>query len=116
MSNTGRSRPTLRRRLVSESEADPLNSMINPRNNSGMNFPSDRAESNPKISGFIDTGPGTRLQSQREGNETNTDKIAKLLFRLQIDINEWEASVKSKAYFSSSEINNRFFMLNSDVD
>ena len=79
MSNTEGSQP------VSESEADPLNSTINPRNNSGMNFPSDRAESNPNISGFIDespyTGPGTRLQSQWEGNETNTDKIAKLLFR-----------------------------------
>ena len=66
MLNTGGSRPSLRRRSVSESEADPLNSTINPRNNSGMNFPSDRGEDNPNISGFIDespcTGPGTRLQ------------------------------------------------------
>ena len=84
MSNTGRSRPTLRRRLVSESEMDPLNSTINPRNNSGMNFPSDRAESNTNILGFMDespdTGPGRRLQSQQEGNETNTEKINKILF------------------------------------
>ena len=79
MLNTGGSRPTLRRRLVSESEADPLNSTINPRNNSGMNFPSDRAESNPNITGFIDespyTGPGVRLQSQWEGNETYTENF-----------------------------------------
>ena len=70
MSNTSVSRPTLRRRLVSESESDPLNSMINPRSNVRMYIPPERAESNPNISGSIDeshyTGPGTRLQSQRE--------------------------------------------------
>ena len=84
-----------------------------------MNFPSERAKSSPNISGFIDESPyaglGTRLQSQLEGNETNTEKIKKILFQLQININEWEASVKSKAFFSSAEINNQFFALNSDV-
>ena len=35
---------------------------------------------------------------------------------MQININEWEASVKSKAHFSSAEINTQFFMLKSDVD
>ena len=79
MSNTGVFRPTLRRRLVSESESDPLNSRINPRSNVRMYIPPERAEFNPNIFGFIDespyTGPGTQLQSQREGNETNTERI-----------------------------------------
>ena len=35
---------------------------------------------------------------------------------MQININEWEASVKSKAHFSSAKINNRFFMLNLDIE
>ena len=103
MWNTGGSRPTLQRRSVCESEADLLNSTINPRNNSKMNFPSERAKSSPNISGLIDestyAGLGTWLQSQLEGNETNTEKIKKILFQLQININEWEASVKSKAFF-----------------
>ena len=43
-------------------------------------------------------------------------KIEKILFRLQIKINELEASVKSKTLFSSAEINSQFFALNSDVD
>ena len=84
--------------------------MIDPRINSGMNLPSDGAQSNPNILGIIDespyTGLGKWLQSQQEGNETNTEKIEKILFRLQININEWEASVKSKVHFSSAEINN----------
>ena len=69
--------------MESESETDPLNSTINPRYNNDMNFPLERAESNPNISGFIDespyTGPGTRLQShsQWEGNETSTEKDRK---------------------------------------
>ena len=75
-----------------------------------MNFPSERPEFNPNILGFIDespcTGPGTLLQSRREGNETNTEKIEKFLFQLQINVNEWEDSVKSNALFSSAEINN----------
>ena len=35
---------------------------------------------------------------------------------MQININEWEASIKSKAHFSLAEINNQFFALNSDVN
>ena len=103
MSNTGGSQPTLQRRSVSESEADPLNSTINPRSNSRMNIPPDRVKAHPNILGFIDespyTGPGMRLQSQQEGNKTVTEKIVKFLHRLQIKINEWEASVKSKPHF-----------------
>ena len=57
MLNTGGFRPSLQRRSVCESEADPLNSTINPRKNSEMNFPSERAKSNPNISGFIDESP-----------------------------------------------------------
>ena len=54
MSDTGASQPTLRRSLVSQSESDPLNSPINPRGNVRMFIPSERAESNPNASGFID--------------------------------------------------------------
>ena len=110
MWNTGGSRPTLQRRSVSESEADPLNSTINPRSNSRMYITPNGAESNPNILGFIDeslyTGPGTQLQSQQKEIETNTEKIVKFLHRLQININEWEASVKSKKHFSLKKLIN----------
>ena len=119
MSNTAGSRPSLCRRSVSESESDPLNSTINPRCNIDMNFPPERSESNPNISGFIDEspyrGPGTWLQSRQEGYETNIEKIENFLFRLQLNINEWEESDKSNALFSLVEISNRFFALNADV-
>ena len=67
MSDTSTCRPTPRRRSVSESESDPTNSTVNPRQDPNKYIPSERAESNPKILGFMDEsaymGPGTRLQS-----------------------------------------------------
>ena len=92
MSKTAASRPTLRRRSVSESESNPMNSTINPRGNPRIYTTSERADSNPNISGFIDgslyTGPGTCLQSQREGIENRTERISNLFLRLQRDIDE----------------------------
>ena len=75
MTDTSTYRSTLWRRLVSESDTDPLNSTVNLGGNPSLYIPPDRAESNPNISvsRFIDespfTGPGTRLQSQRDGME-----------------------------------------------
>ena len=93
------------RQSVSESDTDPLNSTINSRSNVRMYIPPERAESNPNISGFIDeslyTGLGTRLQSQWEENETNTERIL--------------SAFHSSAHFSSVEINRRFNLLNIDV-
>ena len=113
MSNTGASQPTVRRRLVSESESDPLNSTINPRGNPRMYIPSERAESNPNILGFIDeslyTGPGTCLQSQLEGIEIRTEIFLNLFHRLQRNINEWESSIRNEnSPCSVLEINQRF--------
>ena len=66
------------------------------------------AESNPNILGFIDespyTGPGTRLQYQQEGNETNTEKIVKFLHQLQININEWEVFLNLKPIFHQQKL------------
>ena len=69
---------TLWRRLVSDSDNDPLNSTANPRINPSRFIPPDQAESNPNVSvsGFIDestyTGPGTRLQSQQDQSEVRS--------------------------------------------
>ena len=57
MSDIGAYRPTLRRRSVSESDSDPLNSTINPRGNVRIFIPSERAESNPNLFAFIDESP-----------------------------------------------------------
>ena len=56
------------------------------------------------------------LQSQWEGHETNTERIFSILHRLQININKWEASVKTSPHFSSVEINRKFNLLNTDVE
>ena len=76
--------------MVSKSESDPINSTINPRGNSRIYVPTERAQSNPNISGFINespyTGPGTCLQLQREEFEMRTGKILNLFHRLQRDI------------------------------
>ena len=81
-------RASLQGRSVSETDTDPLSSTINPK---GINYyvPTDRAESNPNlsISGFIDespfAGPGTGLQSRREGVEWRTNKISNRLENLR---------------------------------
>ena len=113
MSNTGASRPTLWRRFVSESESDPMNSTINLRGNPRIYITSERAKSNPNISGFVDEslymGPGTHLQSQLEGIEMRTEHFLNLFHRLQRDIDEWESSIRNENYPSTAiEINQRF--------
>ena len=52
---------TLRRRLVSESDNDPMNSTANPWINPCRFIPPDPAESHPNVSvsGFIDESPYT---------------------------------------------------------
>ena len=75
-------------------------------------MPTEQAESNPNISGFIDkspyTGPGTHLQSQREGLEVRNEKISNLFSRLQRDIEEWESSIRNEICPSSGiEINKK---------
>ena len=92
---------TLWRRLVIESDTDLLNSTVNLRRNPSQYIPPDQAKSNPNISvsGFIDeslyTGPGTCLQSQREGMETRIAEIIENFERLKSQINEWENSFKN---------------------
>ena len=92
-------RASLRRRSVSETDTDPLSSTINQK---GINYyvPTDRAESNhnQSISGFIDespfAGPGTRLQSRREGVELRTKKISYQLEILKFKVFEWTNRMK----------------------
>ena len=66
------------------------------------------------VSGFIDespyTGPVTRLQSQREGMETRTNKIMNHFQKLKMKINEWERSLKNRSV-SSVEIYQQFSSL-----
>ena len=118
MSDTGTGQSTPRRRSVSESESDPMNSTINQRGNPRMNVPPERAKSNPNISGFIDespyTGPGTSLQSQWEGIEIRTDRILNLFHKLQKNINEWESSIRNFPN-SGVEIHQRFNLLAIDI-
>ena len=84
-------RASLRRRSVSETDIDPLSSTINPMGNIYY-APTDRAESNSylSISGFIDespfAGPGTWLQSRREGTESKTNKVSTRLESLKFKI------------------------------
>ena len=100
---------------MSESDSDPLNSTTNLRGNARIFIPSERAESNPNLSGFIDespyTGPGTCLQSQGEGIEIITDKVLNAFHRLQKNLNEWETLIKSSFPHSSIKINQRFNLL-----
>ena len=62
-------RSALQRRLVSESDSNPMNSTANPWINPSQFIPQGQAEFHPNVSGsgFIDespyTGPGTQLQS-----------------------------------------------------
>ena len=66
------------------------------------------------VSGFIDespyTGRVTRLQSQREGMETRTNKIMNHFQKLKMKINEWERSLKNRSV-SSVEIYQQFSSL-----
>ena len=93
-------RASLQRRSVSETDTDPLSSTIYPTGNIYY-APPDRAESNPNlsISGFIDeshfAGPGTRLQSRREGIESKTSKISARLENLRFKICTWVDKMKS---------------------
>ena len=81
MTDTTTYQSTLRRRSVSESDTDLLNSNVNPWGNLNLYVPPDQAELNPNmsVSRFIDespyTSPGTHLHSQWEGMETRTTKI-----------------------------------------
>ena len=43
-------RSTLQRHLVSESDTDSLNSIVNPQGNPGQFVPPDRVQSNPNVS------------------------------------------------------------------
>ena len=118
MSDTGTCQFTPWRRSMSKSESDPKNRTINPRQNPNMYIPAERADSNPNILGFIDeslyTGPGTRLQSQREGIDIQTKGILNLFNKLQRDINAWESTVRNFSN-SSAEIHQRFNMFTKDV-
>ena len=92
-------RASLRRRLLSETDTDPLSSTINPKEISYY-VPPDRVKSNPNlsISGFIDNspfaGPGTHLQSRQEGVESRTNKISNRLEILRLKIYEWTDRMK----------------------
>ena len=93
-----------------------LNSTVNPQGNPCLYIPPDWAESNPNmsVSGFIDewpyTGPGTHLQSQREGIQTRINKIMDGFQKLKMKINEWERSLKNQTV-SRVEINQQFSSL-----
>ena len=93
-------RASLRRRSVSETDTDPLSSTINQTRNIYY-APPDRAKTNPNlsISGFIDespfAGPGTHLQSRREGIESRTNKISTRLEKLRFKICTWVDKMKS---------------------
>ena len=103
---------------MSESESDPLNSIINPRGNVRMFIPFERAEAIPNISGFIDEspyrGPGMCLQSQWEGIEIRTDKVLNAFHRLQKNTNEWELSIRNFPH-SAIEIKQRFNLLAKNI-
>ena len=104
---------TLRRRLVSESDNDPMNSTANPWINPCRFIPPDRAESHPNVSvsGFIDespyTDPGTRLQSQWNQSDIRVAGVMEKFERLKTDINEWEILLNSQV-ISPFGINRQF--------
>ena len=87
---------------MSESDNDPMNSNANPRINPSQVIHPGQAESHPNVSGsgFIDespyTGPGTRLQAQRNGSEIRVEGVMERFGRLKTEINELEIMLKSK--------------------
>ena len=87
MTDNNSYRASLRRRSVSETDTEYA--------------PPDRAKSNPNlsISGFIDeslfAGPGTCLQSQREGIESRVNKIASRLQSFKLKIWTWVDKMKN---------------------
>ena len=89
MTDTNLYRSTPRRRLVSESDNNPMNSNAN---NPQIN--PDWAESNPNVSvsGFTDeslyTGPGTLLQSQRNWSEVRVAGVMERFEGLKMETNE----------------------------
>ena len=89
INDTGIHQSTLQRGLVSESDTDPLNSIVNPQGNPSQYIPPGWAKSNPNISvsHFIDefpyTGLGTWLQSQQKGTETRIAGIVEFFERLK---------------------------------
>ena len=102
MTNNNSYWASFRIRSVSETDTDPLSSTINPTGNIYY-APPDRAESNPNlsISGFIDespfAGPGTCLQSQREGIESRTNKISIRLENLRFKICTWVDKMRNQS-------------------
>ena len=111
---------SLRRRSVSESDNDLLSSMINPTGN--VHYPANnRAESNPNlsISCFIDespfAGPGTRLQSRREGTESGTNKISIILENLRSEVCTWVDRIKIQSC-PNDEFQTQFIVFSNRVN
>ena len=106
-------RSALLRRFVSESDNDTMNSNANPRINPSQFIPPGQAESHPNVSGsgFIDesphTGPGTRLQSQRNCSEIRVSGVMERFGRLKTYINEWEMLLNNQV-ISPDVINRQF--------
>ena len=77
---------------MSKSDNDPMNSTVNPRINPNQFIPSGQAESHPNVSGsgFIDespyTGPGTRLQAQRNRSEIKVARVMERFGRLKTEL------------------------------
>ena len=85
-------RPTLKRRSVSESDTDPMNSTANPRS-----YPPGRTESQPNVSGlgFI-TEPERRHQARKIHYESRIAGIMERFEGMKVEINEWKTSNESR--------------------
>ena len=100
-------RPILRRRLVSESDTDPMNSTANPWIYPNRFIPPGQTESQPNFSGlgFI-TGPGMRPQSQKIYSESRITGIMERFEEMKMEINEWKTSTESQ-FMSLDAINDQ---------
>ena len=102
LNDTNLYRSTLLKRLVSESDTDPLNSTVNPLVNPNQVVPSDWTKPNPNVSvsGFIDELPytelGTCLQSQLEGPFIWIARVIERFEGLKVEITDWENFIKCR--------------------
>ena len=100
-------RLNLRRRLVSESDTDPMNSTANPWIYPNRFIPPGQTESQPNFSGFgFITGPGMRPQSQKIYSESRITGIMERFEEMKMEINEWKTSTESQ-FMSLDAINDQ---------
>ena len=116
MSDPTQPRPAYRRRSVSESDNDLMNSATSCQTYPRQLVSPGRTDSYPSISGLRTTEgstynrTGTRLQSQSLLSEVRIAKALDRFQRLKMEIDKWEQDLKT-CFVSPDKINEQFDLL-----